>query len=284
MLVQTLPRVIVRAWQLLNPISIVRHLWRYRDLIVQMVRREVGQRYRGSYLGVLWSLITPLLMLAIYTFVFSTVFKARWRTDVETPPAEFALTLFAGLTAFNIFSEVVGRAPTLILAVPNYVKKVVFPLEILPVVALGTALVNSLISVVLLLIGSLVLLGNFSTTVVLLPFAYLPLILLCLGLGWFLASLGVYVRDIGQGIGLVVQMLFFLSPVFYPATAVPEFLQSVFDFNPLTAILAGFRQTLLWGQMLEWPSWMLWTLLTSLLAVFGYAWFVRTKKGFADVM
>lgn len=281
---ETWPRLVRRAWHLLNPFTILRHLWWHRELIQQLVRREVGQRYRGSYLGVLWSFITPLLMLMIYTFVFSLIFKARWRVDVETPPTEFALTLFAGLAAFNVFSEVVSRAPNLILAVPNYVKKVVFPLEILPVVALGTALVNSFISVGLLLAGSLLLLGYISPTVMLLPLAYVPLVLLTLGLGWLLASLGVYVRDIGQGIGVVVQMLFFISPVFYPASLVPAFLQGVFFLNPLTSILTSFRETLLWGQVPDRAAWAIWTALTAVLAVLGYAWFIKTKKGFADVM
>jgi len=269
---------------LLNPLHVTRHLWSHRGLIRQMVRREVSQRYRGSYLGVLWTLLTPLLMLLIYTFVFSIIFKARWRADAETPPGEFALTLFAGLAAFNVFSEVVSRAPTLILGVPNYVKRVVFPLEILPVVALGSALVNSLITVGLVLVGNLIVLGQLSSTVLWLPLAYLPLIFLCLGLGWFLASLGVYVRDIGQGIGIAVQMLFFLSPVFYPVTAVPEPLRIVLYFNPLTTILSEFRQTLLWGEPLGWRTWAAWSLLTAVLALLGYGWFMKTKKGFADVM
>ena len=270
--------------QLLNPFSIVRNLWEQRDLIRQLVSREVSQRYRGSYLGVLWSFITPLLMLLIYTFVFSVVFKARWRAEAETPTGEFALTLFAGLAAFNLFSEVMNRAPGLVLAVPNYVKKVVFPLEVLPVVAVGSALVNSLITAGLVLVGSVLVLGHVSPTVVLLPLAYLPLILLCLGLSWFLASLGVYIRDIGQGIGIVVQMLFFASPVFYSPTAVPERIRGVLLANPLTLILDAFRQTLLWGELLNWRMWIVWTTMTAAIALLGYVWFMKTKKGFADVM
>lgn len=273
-----------RALHLLNPFLLIRQLWQQRDLIRQMVRREVGQRYRGSYLGVLWSLITPLLMLSIYTFVFSIIFNARWRADVETPPGEFALTLFAGLTAYNVFAEVMNRAPGLILAVPNYVKKVVFPLEILPVVSVGTAVVNSFVGVGLVILGNLIFFGAFSRTVFLLPLVYLPLVLLCLGLGWFFASLGVFVRDIGPGIGILVQMLFFLSPVFFPPTAVPELLRGMFYANPLTVILTGFRQTLLWGQVPDWPALAAWTALTGAVALLGYGWFIRTKKGFADVM
>jgi len=253
-------------------------------LIGQLIRREVGQRYRGSYLGILWSFITPLLMLMIYTFVFSVIFKSSWQPGSETPIGEFALTLFAGLAAFNLFSEVVNRAPTLILIVPNYVKKVVFPLEILPIVAVGSALVNSLIAVCMVVIGRLFLMGRFSPTILLLPLPYLSLCLLSLGLGWFLASLGVYIRDIGSGISIIVQMLFFLSPVFYPVDAVPEFYRRVILINPLTSILTEFRQSLLWGEVFDLQAWGLWLVFTVLFAMFGYIWFMKTKKGFADVM
>lgn len=271
--------------QLLNPLALILSLWGHRDLIRQMVKREVGQRYQGSYLGVLWSFITPLLMLLIYTFVFSVIFKSRWLdATVDTPPSEFALILFAGLAAFNLFAEVVNRAPMLILAVPNFVKKVVFPLEILPVVAIGSALVNSLIAVGLVLLGSVLLLGHISPTIFLFPLAYVPLVLLTLSLGWFLASLGVYVRDVGQGISLVVQMLFFLSPVLYPPTAVPEPIRSLLLINPLTPVLTTFRQTLLWGEMPDWGPWVIWTAVLGIGTMLSYAWFMKTSKGFADVL
>ncbi len=270
--------------QFQNPINKFLNLWHYRDLIWLLIKREVGQRYRGSYLGMLWSFITPLLMLMIYTFVFSLIFKSSWKTGTETPVGDFALTLFAGLAAFNLFSEVVNRAPTLILAVPNYVKKVVFPLEILPVVAVGSALANSVITSGLVVMGSVLIQGRFSPTIFLLPLVYLPLCLLSLGLGWFLASLGVYIRDIGQGISIVVQMLFFLSPVFYPVSVVPEPFRSVISINPLTLIMTEFRQTLLWGEMLDLKAWGLWLVLTVMLAILGYIWFMKTKQGFAGVM
>jgi lipopolysaccharide transport system permease protein len=268
-----------------NDFNLLRHLWQRRELIVQLVRREVSQRYRGSYLGVLWSFVTPLLLLLIYTFVFSVVLNARLgRTGDNASLGEFALTLFAGLIPFNVFSDVVNRAPRLILNAPNYVKKVVFPLEVLPVVALGSALVNSIISAGVLVLGNLVFRQSLSPTLFLLPLAYLPLGLLCLGLGWLLASLGVYIRDLGQGIGLVVQMLFFLSPIFYSVTALPEPMRRLYAFNPFTMILTSFRQTILWGQALDWGMWLVWTTLTAVLALLGYMWFMKTKKGFADVM
>lgn len=262
----------------------VDNLWRNRNLIWQLIRRELSQRYRASYLGVLWSLLTPTLLLLIYTFVFSVVLKTKWTVAKETQPHEFALIIFAGLAAFNVFSEVVGRAPSLVLTVPNYVKKVVFPLEILPVAVLGSALINSLIIVSLVIMGNMLISRFVSQTLYLLPLVYLPLLLLSAGLAWFLSSLGMYIRDVGQGIGLVVQMLFFLSGVFFPAATVPEQFRPVVLLNPLTAILTNFRQILLWGEMPDWTMWGWWMFGSALVAWAGYTWFMKTKKGFADVL
>lgn len=273
-----------RGWLwLFNPISIARHLWAQRGLIVQMTRREIGQRYRGSLLGVAWSLIVPLCTLAIYTFVFSGIFQSRWRVGSDSL-GEYALTLFAGLTAYNVFAEVTTRAPTLVLANPNLVKKVVFPLEILPVVQLGASLFNCLVSISLLLIANLALMGTISVSLWLVPLAFVPLVLLVLGAAWFLAALGVYVRDIAQAIGIAVQLVLFISPVMYPLTAVPEVYRGWFVLNPLTTILNGFRETLLWGQPLDWAAWASVSALMALVAIAGFAWFCKAKNGFADVM
>lgn len=270
---------------LLNPYQIAVNLWRRRELISQLVRRELTQRYRGSFLGMLWTLIVPLVMLAIYTFVFSVVFKARWQVSgPETPPGEFAFILFAALSGFNVFSDSTNRAPGLVVGAPNYVKKVVFPLEVLPVVTLCVALITSLINVILVVAGYAIFIGTLSPTLYLLPLAYLPLILLTLGMGWFLAALGVYVRDVIQATPIVVQVLFFLTPIFYPAAAVPQALQVILNLNPLTVIVNGFRQTLLWGQMLDWAAWSMWSAVMLVFAVLGYAFFMKFRQGFADVL
>lgn len=276
--------MINRFFAKINPFEIFKKLWRHRSLIGQMTRRDVAQRYRGSYLGILWSFITPLLMLGVYTFVFSVVFHASWQSDRQSSLGEFALTLFAGLSAFNLFSEVINTAPQLVLRVPNYVKKVVFPLEILPVVSVASALVNSLIAIVLVVVGNLILTRTVSSTIWLLPLLYLPLLLFTLGLAWLLASLGVYVRDIGQGIGVVVQILFFATPVMYPISSVPEQVGFWMRINPLAVIVESFRRVLLWGQLPDWGAWGLVCLGSFALAIVGYAWFWQTKKGFADVL
>jgi len=270
-----------------NPISFFKNIVRNRELIWTMTKREIKSVYQGSFLGVLWTLILPLMMLLIYTFVFSVVFQAKWSSDgvgQQTPKGEYALILFAGLTAFNVFSTVINRAPGLILAVPNYVKKVIFPLEILPIVVLGAALFTSFINVALILVGSLIIYHSIPISILFLPFAYIPLILLTLGLTWFLSALGVFIRDIGQAIGIIVQIMFFMTPIFYSADSVPKGMNFIILFNPLSAIVDFFRRSLIWNQSFNWSTWGIVTFISLIVAVLGYAWFSATKKGFADVM
>lgn len=274
----------VRWYRYMNPAGPLYNLYLNRDLLRQFTRREIEGRYRGSYLGMVWSMILPLMMLAIYTFVFSVIFKARWQGSTDASQGEFAVTLFAGLIAFNIFSECMNRAPTLITGHPNYVKKVVFPLEILPVSTLGAALFHSLISIAILIAAALLIMGTISVTIVLLPLAMLPLLGLCLGLGWLLASLGVYVRDTAYAIGIVTQVLFFMSAIFYPISAVPEALQPIMYLNPLTSIVEDFRRVLIWNQPLDWAPWLVVTAIGGAMLLLGYTWFMKTKSGFADVI
>jgi len=276
--------VSVRWYRYLNPIGLLYNLYLHRDLLRQFVRREIEARYRGSSLGLVWSLVTPLLMLAIYTFVFSVIFNARWRGEGGESQGTFAVTLFAGLIAFGVFSEMVNRAPTLIVSHPNYVKKVVFPLEILSASALGAALFQALVNVAILIAAHLLIAGTMSATIVQLPVAAIPLIGLSLGLSWFLASLGVYVRDIAYLVGLVTQVLFFMSAIFYPIEAVPEAVRPIMRLNPLTTIVDSFRRTLVWGEPLEWDAWLVTTLFAGVVLLVGYMWFMKTKSGFADVI
>lgn len=268
-----------------NPIRIILSLWRYHEMIGQMTKRDFGQRYRGSYLGVVWAILNPLLLLLIYTFVFSVVFKARWNpSDVNTVPGEFAIVLFAGLIPYYFFSEVLNRASSIIINNPNYVKKVVFPLEVLIVVISGTALISSFIQLGILIVAILVFLHTLPATILLLPLLYLPLILITLGFGWFLASLGVYVRDIALVISLALQVLLFISPIFYAINAVPERFQAILRLNPLTMIVTNFRSVLLWGEMFPVKEWAIWLVISLIVALLGYIWFMWTKKGFADVL
>jgi lipopolysaccharide transport system permease protein len=188
-----------------TPLAMFTSLWQNRELIWQLTRREVAGRYRGSFIGLIWSFLNPVLMLIVYTFVFSFVFKSRWGVGNQESRADFAIILFVGMIVFGIFAEIVNRAPTLIITNVNYVKKVVFPLEILSWVSLGSVLFHSLVSLVVLLLAQLIINQSLSWTIVFFPFVLLPLIFASLGTAWFLASLGVYVRDIGQVTGVFTQ-------------------------------------------------------------------------------
>ena len=254
-----------------------------RRLIVSLIEREVVGRYRGSALGLLWSFFNPVLMLTVYTFVFSVVFKARWAGGSESK-TEFALVLFAGLLVFNLFSECINRAPGLILSNVNYVKKVIFPLEILPIVALGSAGFHFFISLIVWLAFYLIFFGIPPATILLLPLILIPLALVILGISWLLASLGAYLRDVGQVIGMVTTVLMFLSPVFYPISALPEAYRPYMQLSPVTFIVEQARDLMMWGKGIDWLGWGIWMVISSAIAWLGFAWFQKTRKGFADVL
>ena len=265
------------------PKEMVASLLRNRNLIKALVKREVIGRYRGSVLGIFWSFFNPVFMLAVYTFVFSVVFKARWNGSSDSK-TEFALILFAGLIVFNLFAECINRAPGLILANTNYVKKVVFPLEILPWVSLGSALFHTLISLGVWLIAYAVLFGLPHPTVLLVPVILAPLLLLIIGITWSLASLGVYLRDVSQVIGVVTTILMFLSPIFYPVTALPEAYRPFLYLNPLTSVIEQARDVLFWGKIPDATGLAIYTVGAIFVAWLGFIWFQKTRKGFADVL
>jgi len=270
-----------------QPTSLValgKSLWRNRQLIAQMTRREVAGRYKGSALGLAWSFFNPVFMLAVYTFVFSVVFKARWDVGGEESKAQFAVVLFVGLIVHGLFAEVLNRAPGLILGNVNYVKKVVFPLEILPIISMLAALFHSLISLGVLLTAFAVFNGFLHWTAVFTPLVLLPLVILTLGFAWMLASLGVFLRDVGQAIGMVTMVMLFLAPVFYPVTALPEQFRPWIMANPLTFIIEQAREVLIWGHLPNWMGLGIYTLVATIIAWAGYAWFQKTRKGFADVL
>lgn len=257
--------------------------WRNRGLIKALVEREVLGRYRGSLFGILWSFFHPLFMLTVYTFVFSVVFKSRWSGGSDSK-TEFALVLFAGLIIFNLFAECVNRAPTLILTNVNYVKKVVFPLEILPWVALGSAIFHACISLLVWLLAYMLLFGMPHPTVLLLPLVILPLPFFILGLSWVLAALGVYLRDATQFIGILTTTLMFLSPIFYSAESLPPEYRHLLALNPLAPVIEQARQVLFWGRMPDLTLFATSLGGSMLIAWLGFAWFQKTRKGFADVL
>ena len=265
-------------------VALIESLWRNRHLIVQMTRREVVGRYKGSALGLAWSFLTPILMLAVYTFVFSVVFKARWGTDGDESKTQFALVLFVGMIVHGLFAEVLNRAPGLILSNVNYVKKVVFPLDVLPVIAMGAALFHASISLAVLLIAFALFNGYLHWTIIFVPVVLLPLVILTLGVAWIFASLGVFLRDVGQTVGIITTVMLFLAPIFYPVTALPEEVRPLIMANPLTFIIEEARGVVILGRMPEWTGLGIYTLAATAVAWAGFAWFQKTRKGFADVL
>jgi len=264
--------------------SLARSIGKNFHLIMQLTKREVAGRYKGSLLGITWSFFNPLLMLAVYTFVFSVAFKARWGSDGEDGKIQFALVLFVGLIVHGFFSEVLNRAPSLVLADINLVKKVVFPLEILPLVSVMGALFHCVVSLGVLLIVQLCFNGYLSWYVILTPVVFLPLLVLAAGLAWILSSLGVYLRDVNQTVGIITSISMFLAPVFYPVTSLPDNMQGWLFINPLTFIIEQARNVLIWGKLPDWVGLAIYMLLASCVAWLGYGWFQKTRRGFADVL
>lgn len=267
----------------IGPVAIWTSLWKNRGLLRALVAREVVGRYRGSVLGILWSFFNPVFMLLVYTFVFSVVFKARWQSHSDSR-SEFAFVLFAGLIVFNLFAECVNRAPSLVLSNANYVKKVVFPLEILPWVSLGSSLFHGFASLLVWLVAYWIFFGTPPSTVLLFPLVLVPVVLLVMGLSWMLASLGVFLRDVSQVIGMFTMAMMFLAPVFYPVTALPQEFRALLYWNPLTPAIESTRSVLYWGHLPDFGQLLMYTVFSAVVAWGGFAWFQKTRKGFADVL
>jgi lipopolysaccharide transport system permease protein len=261
-------------------------IWAQRDLIISLTTRELASRYRGSALGSIWALLVPLLMLLVYTFVFSVVFNARWQTAAggeATSSGSYSVHLFSGLVIYGLVSEVLNRAPGLLLENVAYIKKVAFPLEVMPVVTVLAATFNAIISFSILLIVYLVVIGTPPTTALLLPLYLLAAALIAAGMSWIFAALGVYLRDIRQVVGLATTALMFLSPVFYPLSQVPESFRNILQFNPLSLLLEGMRDALFSGTVV--PLELAELLVFSIaVAVVGRLVFARLREGFADVV
>lgn len=270
---------------LFNPLLGVRIVVQHRDLLRQMLRRNIAARYRGSVLGLVWSFAHPLMMLAVYSFVFGIVFKARWGVEsLGDNPASFPLIMFCGMAIFNIFSESINTSSVLVVSNAGLVKKVIFPLEILPIVTVMTSLIFGLAWFALLMVGTVFFLHQLSWTMLLLPVTMIPLLLISAGISFFVASLGVYLRDIPQLVGIITQILFFMTPIFYPIAIVPERLRWILEFNPLSSVVEETRKLFLYGQLPDFGVCAMLFVLSCVIFQLGLAWFVKTKKGFADVL
>jgi len=267
-----------------NPAAFFAHFWRRRELIGQFTRLEFVARYHGSQLGLLWSLASPFFTLLVYTFIFSVIFKPSWENAKDAGFLDYALILFTGITAFEIFAACVNRAPSEIADNSSYVKKMVFPLEILSVSVLSAALIESLPALALVVLGVLGTTGKLHATILLLPLAYAPLIFLTLAACWTLNALGVFMRDVGHVVRVFTQLYFFLTPILFPAKAVPEKLRFLLPLNPMYVIVEHFRRFVLWGQGPVWDELAAVTVVSFLLALLAYRWFMRVKGVFADVI
>lgn len=272
--------------RLASPFFMVKSLWVLRGLVMVFSQRELLSRNKGSVLGFAWTLLQPLLMLAVYTFVFAVVWKARWGSGAgEESNATFALSVFCGLVVFDIFASTVGASASIIVNSSNYVKKVIFPLEVLPLAQLGAGMVTALASLSILLAGQAIFGGGVSLTVVAVPLVLAPVLALSAGVGWLVASLGVFLRDLRQLVsGLLLPVLFFVTPVFYPSHRVPAEFTWVLTFNPLAGIVENVRRVVIMG---EWPLWGSMAMVMGISLVVmqvGYAFFMKSKRSFADVL
>jgi len=257
----------------------------HRHLLMQLVVRDVAGRYKGSVGGLAWTVIQPVLMLAVYLFVFGLVFNPR---RGPAAPADdltaFGLSLFCGMLVHGLFSECLIRAPGSIVSQPAYVKKIVFPLQLLPLVVLGSALFHFGVGLVVLLVGALVFGHPPGWSVLLLPLVVAPLVALCAGVAWLFASLGVFLRDIGQLTGLAATVMMFLSPVFYPLEALPAQYRWMAYANPLTVPIEAVRDVLLRDRAPAFDTLAMHALVSVAVCWLGHAWFTRTRRGFADVL
>jgi len=256
----------------------------HKYLFLQMLKREIQQRYRGSQLGFLWAFFYPILMLLVYTFVFGFGMRAKWGVEGQDN-LDFGVILFAGLLCHSLLTEVMVGSVTLITGNAQYVKKVVFPLEILTLVSLAIAIFHMFLGVCILILIHLVLGNSLYWTILLTPIVLAPLVIFLLGVSWFVSVLGVYVRDLSQVMGVFMTVLLFMGPIVYPLSMIPSVMQPyVYWLNPLTVVVEQFRAVALFGQMPNWGDLGIYTLFAFLMLFVGQWFFNRTREGFADVI
>jgi lipopolysaccharide transport system permease protein len=268
----------------LAPWQIVTHLLRHRQLIRQFIVRDILGRYRGSYLGVFWAMLRPLCMLTVFSIVFGYIFEARLSSDPHETKADFAMALFCGLIVFEFFAECFGRAPSLITSNANYVTKVVFPLEVLPVTVVGAALAHVALSLIPLCLAYLLWHGALHVTALFIPVLLVPIILFCLGVTWLFAGLGVFIRDINSFMPVLIMIIMYASAIFYPLSRVPPQFRPLVGANPVAAIIDQVRNAFMWGQPPDWGTVGIMTVACAVVAVLGYAFFMSTRRAFADVI
>ena len=268
---------------LLVPWRILGNLFHHGNLIVQFTRREIEKRYRGTSLGILWSFLTPLIMLGVYTLVFGVIFGGSYGHPGETK-TQFALGLFCGLLIWEFIGGSLSGSPGLIVSNPNYVTKVIFPLEILPLCSVGATFFHMAVGFIPLLIFVLIVEGGIPLTALQVILIMFPVIFYCLGLTWIISALGVFLRDIGSLIPPALTILMFLSAIFFPLSAIPQSFRWIVELNPAAILISMARNALVFGQSLDWGVLGIQTLISLIVAILGYALFVKCKPAFADVI
>lgn len=254
------------------------------DLFAQSLIREVVQKYRGSYLGILWNFILPLVMLVVYSFIFGVIFQARWDQQRTDSRAEFALILFVGITLYNVFSETVSASPTLIICNSNYVKKVIYPLEILSMTSIGASLVQLFFNLIIILVGKAIIIKQFDIMVLLFPIVLIPLLFLTLGISWILSGVGVFVRDMRQAATIIVLIFGYITPVFYPLSSVPEGFRGLMYLNPMTSIVDNARRVLIYNEFPKWDQYCITFVISYLVMWIGFYFFRKVKPNFSDAI
>lgn len=259
-------------------------LIQYRYLIFSMVQQEIKLKYKGSLLGALWLLFSPLLLLSVYTVCFSYIFKARWGLDESELKNTYPLILFVGLIIHTFFSEILHKSPNLILSYSYLIKKSVFPIEILAWVAIGFSLFQAMLSTCILILINLLFYQNFSWLIVIFPIILIPFGLFLTAVCWFLSSIGVYVRDLGQFSSIIITIFLFLSPVFFPLSFIPEPYRILALFNPLTIIIEESRKVLLWNTVPDFEKIFMYLIISILFMKISHSFMTKMKKGFRDVI
>jgi len=252
------------------------------QLVFSFAKREMLGRYKGSALGMAWAVLTPVVMIAIFTFIFAGIFGARF--GANDSHWEYAIYLFCGLLPWAMVQESVQTSATTIVNHSNLVKRVVFPLETLPAAQVFAALGNQLFATVALLLATLIIRQRLELTAFWLPVLIIPQLVFALGAAWLIASLGVFLRDISQGVALLLMAWMYLTPIIYPESMVPDRFRTFINSNPFTPLVRSYRHIFLDGMTPDWRGLAYFSAFALVIFIFGYWWFARTRKSFADVV
>ena len=253
-----------------------------RDLAYHMTKREILLKYKGSKLGIMWSIINPIIMMSVYTLIFSQIFQTRWAGASQINTTDFAINLYTGLIVFNIYADTITRAPSLITSNPNFVKKIIFPLEVLSVATVGSAVATGITSILVLLGVILITTKQLAVTIILLPILWAPLILNCLSLAWILSTLGVFIKDLTQVTNSIVSVTMFLSPIFYPSEALPDKLRWLSQLNPLAYYIEKSRNIIIEGKNINPVQIAVFFVTSLIIAEITFRFTKKLERGIGD--